>query len=336
MKSFPRVPTIAAVTFGLALFASRPVARADEAGAAGAAEGLRIHSPAEVLERYCSRDSEDRLWLELPGGVRFELITTTSDPAIANPGDGAFHPFDESEVRAAMAGVRYPLAAIRADVFILPYPRRAGLESAAGPELIMLSPGVRRLTTAQQHAEFVHELGHVVQYALMPDSDEPRWNDYRRLRGIEDRTVYSASSVHANRPHEIFAEDFRALFGSELARYSGTIENPNLTPPTRVGGLERFLLELSGIWPTASRLAAYPNPSRGATRFTRSGGDAAPLDVFDAAGRRVATLEPTRKQGGIEWAWGGLDGAGRAVGTGVLFARVRGESAPPARLSILR
>jgi hypothetical protein len=336
MKSFPnRVVTALAVASGIAFLPSRPDALADVANAAASTDGIEVHGAAEVLERFCARDSEGRLWLELPGGMRFELITSTQDPAIANPGDGAFHPFEENEVHAALEGVQYPLAAIRADVFILPYPRRGGLESAAGPGLIMLAPGVRRLSSAQQHAEFVHELGHVVQYALMPDSDEQRWNAYRSLRGIEDRTLYSASNVHANRPHEIFAEDFRALFGDQLARYSG-IENPHLTPPTRVRGLARFLLELTGIWPAASRLAAYPNPTHGPLRFTRSGGDAVPLDVFDAAGRRVVTLEPMRTQGGVEWSWGGLDGSGRAVGKGVLFARVRGESEPAARVSVLR
>jgi hypothetical protein len=38
---------------------------------------------------------------------------------------------------------------------------------------------------------------------------------------------------HAQRPREIFAEDFRYLFGSDEAVFSGGIENDELSPPTR-------------------------------------------------------------------------------------------------------
>ena len=127
-------------------------------------------------------------------------------------------------MRAALAAVRFPLGAVSAEVFLLPYPRRTQLESAAGPGLILLAPGVRALSRAHQHAEFVHELGHVVQYALMPDGDA-RWSDYLELRAIDDASRFSATGSHAYRPHEIFAEDFRALFGDADATYSGTIEN---------------------------------------------------------------------------------------------------------------
>ena len=155
--------------------ASGGAARANELLAGGEASGLVIHDAGETLQRYCSRDSRGRLWFGLPGGTRYELVTSTADPAIANPGDGAFHTFDAAEVRAALADVSYPLDRIRADVFILPYPRRRGLESAAGPQVILLAPGVRPLSRAQQHAELAHELGHVVQYALMPDPDGAAW-----------------------------------------------------------------------------------------------------------------------------------------------------------------
>src|SRR5258707_5060384 len=132
------------------------------------------------------------------------------------PGDGAFQAFDPAEVNAAMADVRFPLREVSAEVFILPYPRRASLESAAGPGLILLSPGVRMLSREHQHSEFVHELGHVVQYALLPDADGSGWAQYARMRGLEPG-VNSASAPHANRPHEIWAEDFRALFGGAAA-----------------------------------------------------------------------------------------------------------------------
>jgi hypothetical protein len=268
--------------------------------------------------------------------VRFELVTSTSDPAIANPGDGAFHPFDLAEVRAALAGVRYPLGAIRADVFILPYPRRGSLESAAGPQVLLLSPGVRPLAREHQHAEFVHELGHVVQYQLMPDSDVQAWNAYRRMRGIEDVVRYAASSVHADRPHEIFAEDFRALFGGALANYSGSIENAALAAPTAVADLEPLLRSLADATTTSAGLRAAPNPARGPLRFTRAAETAAPLDLFDLSGRRVASLPAFAHAGVTEWMWDGRDVAGRTLGPGVLFARVREANAATVRVTRVR
>ena len=117
----------------------------------------------------------------------------------------------------------YPLDGVAADVFILPYPRRAGLTSAAGPGLILLSPGVYALPREQQHAEFVHELGHVVQYARLPDADaDVVETATAALRGITDvGRLLAPTPAHADRPHEIFAEDFRALFGGALATSTG-------------------------------------------------------------------------------------------------------------------
>jgi len=316
------------------LFAPLPsvCSRADEIDAAGTAQRLVIHDAASTLRDYCSTDSSGRMWLSLPDGRRFELVTSTADPSIVNPGDGSFHPFESAEVMAALGELRFPAPGIGADVFLLPYPRRGQLESAAGKELILLSPGVRPLSREHQHAEFIHEFGHVVQYSLMPDGDE-RWTTYRRIREIEDPR-FSPTSPHADRPHEIFAEDFRALFGGPLATYSGTIENSSLTPPANVPGLENFMLGLAGVDHTLS-ISASPNPTRGALRFTLASATAAPLDVFDAAGRRVATLAPRPVWSGIEWSFDGTDVTGRAIEPGVLFARPRGMPGAAVRVVVL-
>jgi hypothetical protein len=290
--------------------------------------GLTIHGPEETLRDFCVEQS-GALWLVLPSGARYELVTSTSDPAIANPGDGSFHPFDEPTVHAALASLRAPFAPVRAEVFLLPYPRRVALESAAGPGLILLSPGVRPLSIEHQHAEFAHELGHVVHYSRMPDADVAAWSRYRELRGIADGTIYNASAMHANRPHEIFAEDFRALIGGALANYSGTIENAALTPPAAVAGLEEFMEAIAGASGLASGLPleCYPNPSRETVSFARSGGDAEALEVYDVGGRRVATLAPVAMGGLVTWRWDGSGAAGSPVGAGVFFARTRTSAA---------
>lgn len=312
-----------------AVLAGLPLeARANEIAAQGVPTSQRIvvHDAAETLRDWCRTDEQGVLWLELPGGARYELVTSVFDPAIANHGDGSFHPFEAAEVEAAIAAVSYPLDEVAADVFILPYPRRAGLASAAGTGLILLSPGVYALPRTQQHAEAVHELGHVVQRADLPDADTESWRNYRGLRGIGDPAVYSADADHADRPHEIFAEDFRALFGGALATSTGTIENASLPLPGEVPGLEDFILSLAGS-PLAVTLGAAPNPSRGAVVFSRAGSPAVALDLFDLAGRRLASLRPVASGDGQRWSWDGRDGAGRRVEPGVVFARARDGSA---------
>ncbi len=299
-------------------------AHGSELPACGDASGFNIHGPQETLRDYCVAE-EGRLWLVLPGGARYELVTSTSDPAIANAGDGDFLPFDETQVRAALAVASYPMTGVSADVFLLPYPRRLGLDSAAGPRLILLSPGVRPLTVEHQHAEFIHELGHVVQYARMPDAAADAWTRYRELRGIADASVYHASAPHADRPHEIFAEDFRALFGGALANYSGSIENATLAAPSNITGLSDFIRDLAGAPdPRAGRaLACFPNPSSEAVSFARGGAAAAALDLYDLAGRRVATLQPVAVAGAVTWRWDGRDLTGARADAGVFFARTR-------------
>jgi hypothetical protein len=186
----------------------------------------------------------------------------------------------------------------------------------------------------QQHAETAHELGHVVQYALMPDVDRERWNAYRELRGIEDEQVFWSGATHSNRPHEIFAEDFRALFGGAEANYSGTIENAEIVHPARIDGLDGFMLSLAGERRSVA-LHAWPNPSRGGVYFGRAGTAPSKLDLFDAQGRRIATLAPDPGAAGAQWVWDGRDASGHRVQPGVLFARARDPRSRAIRVTLL-
>ncbi|HKQ57245.1 MAG TPA: FlgD immunoglobulin-like domain containing protein [Candidatus Eisenbacteria bacterium] len=330
----------APVLFGMALLAlacaSGTPVRDAMAEDAAFVSGLVIHGAEETLRDFCVQE-DGALWLVLPDGARHELVTSTKDPVIANPGDGSFHAFDEREVRAALAALRHPLGTVRAEVFLLPYPRRAGLESAAAPQLILLSPGTRPLSVEHQHAEFVHELGHVVQYARMPESEIGQWEHYRELRGITDASVYNASAAHAYRPREIFAEDFRALFGGARANYSGTVENAALAPPATVAGLEDFMRSVAAEEGVVIEMAlhCFPNPSSGTVIFARPGSTAAALDVFDASGRRVATMSPSTTTGSVTWRWDGRDLQGHSVGAGMFFARTR-TGGPSLRVSRVR
>lgn len=309
------------VVLGLACMVS--VTRSDEVSARVSALGLVVHGADETLASFC-HEEEGALWLTLPGGARFELVTSTAE--LPNPGDGVFHAFDETVVRRAVAAVRFPMDRVAAEIFILPYPRRESLRSAAGPELILLSPGVAPLSAEQQHATVVHELGHVIQYRFMPDGDLDLWSRYRALRGITDALRFCAEAPHADRPHEIFAEDFRVLFGDALANYSGTIENPSLVAPQRVPGLDAFIASLQGTNVAGGSLRGFPNPTRGALSFRRGGDQASPIDLFDVSGRRVASVTPTPLASGWQWRWDGRDEQGAAPASGMYFARERGAA----------
>lgn len=313
-------------------------ADANELGAQGGqSAGFVIHDAAQVERDFC-RWEDGRLYLLLPGGARYELVASTTDPAITNVGDGSFHAFDAAEIRSTLQSVRFPLEHIAADIYVLPYPRRVGLESAAGPGLILLSPGVRPLSAEHQHAELTHELGHLIHYALMPDTDTQAWQEYRAVRGIVDEVTYSADAAHANRPHEIFAEDFRALFGDALATYAGTIENNDLVAPRLVAGLSRFISDLAQQTLAAPLrvVAGDSRASRGSVRFGRGGTQVVALDVFDVTGRRLASLSPIMSANGIEWAWDGRDAHGRAVQSAVVFARARDGQGGTARVTRLQ
>ena len=119
MRHDSLVPPALAVLAAIGFATPRPAA-ANEVSARGTARAIAIHSATETLRDDCFRDAQGRLWFQLPGGARFELVTSTSDPAVTNPGDGSFHPFDESEIRAALASVRFPLTSIAADIYVLP------------------------------------------------------------------------------------------------------------------------------------------------------------------------------------------------------------------------
>jgi hypothetical protein len=327
--------TIALPALVVLLPAAQPAAASELRASATHVAGIVVHDAGETLRDFC-RSEGGHVYLELPDGSEWELVTSPTDPEITNPGDGMFHAFEPAEVGAAMEQVSYPLRGISAEVFILPYPRRESLESAAGPGLILLSPGVRPLSPEHQQSEFVHELGHVVQYALLPDADVGGWAEYARMRGLQPG-VNNASAPHADRPHEIWAEDFRALFGGPLANSAGTIENADLPYPTQVAGLDRFMASVAAnaATPGSARLEVVPL-AHGAVSFSRFGTGAAVLDVYDTAGRRLASVPPTIGENGVSWSWDGTDRSGRPLRGAVVFARVRDGQGGAVRVALVR
>lgn len=78
------------------------------------------------------------------------------------------------------------------------------------------------------------------------------------------------------------------------------------------------------------RLAASPNPARGAMRFALTVPSAghAELAVYDLSGRRVATLlDGDERAGSRDVTWSGRDASGRELPAGVYLARLRTSTA---------
>ncbi len=287
-----------------------------------------IHRPEDLLASSIVRNgSAARLVVD--SGLQYDLVTSAGDPVLPNHGDGAFHPMSVEAVAAAIGAIRLTNADLQVEVFVLPYPRRSILDSSAREGMVFLSPGVREVSDYAVHFTITHEVGHVYQYRWMSDRDAPLWHDYATRRGIADTRTYAAAGVHKNRPHEIFAEDFRYLFGGTRANYSGSIENEDLALPGDVEGLEAFVRGLCEMRATGvvARLTAAPNPFNPSTEI-RVDFEAAPalpatVRVFDAQGREVRHLyAQTPGSRLLRLAWDGRAETGTPVASGVYFARL--------------
>ena len=287
-----------------------------------------VYPPEYVLENLTQRRGDETV-LVIDDEVQYRLITKVSDPLIGNKGDGSFHPMSVAAVLEALHSIRLQDAGLQLRVFVLPYPRRDQLDSSARQGMILLSPGVLEISDYAVHFTVAHEVGHLYQYQWMPDQDRRGWERYAALRGIQDRDVYNSGGVHKDRPHEIFAEDFRYLFGGEMATYSGGIENDDLPLPSQVGGLEPFLRDLSEprrVAVPAVELMPIPNPFNPSTEVhVQFDQDPGPgrlrVRVVDARGREVRQLfDGTATSRQMRLPWDGKRTGGEPVASGVYFA----------------
>ena len=287
-----------------------------------------IHRPEDLLVSHVTR-SGGVAQLVVNERIRYELVSDVDDPIIANRGDGRFHPMSVDAVAAALAAIRIDDAELRVEVFVLPLPRRKVLDSSARDGMIFLTPGTRPVSEYAVHFTVTHEIGHVFQYRWMPDRDSAAWSRYARMRGIEDAAIYHAGAMHRDRPHEIFAEDFRYLFGGAQANYSGSIENDILPLPDRIAGLDLFLASLHVPTPRTpvAVVSSAPNPFNPSTevRVDLSAPAAEPMQlrVFDSQGREVRRLfDGTTAERQLRVAWDGRTSSGAAAPSGVYFAQL--------------
>jgi hypothetical protein len=240
---------------------------------------------------------------------------------------GPYSPMPWQEVAEALGKISYPFEKTEASVVILPVPRREVLESSAEGGVVFLSPGSRDWPREHVHYTVAHEMGHVLHNALMPDSRLDLWREYAALRGLDFEAARAAQD-HAYRLHEIFAEDFRVLFGSELARCGSGVENHDLSTPDAVPGLREFFLALPDRADAGVAINASPNPFSTYLVITaRSADRALGIDevvIYDVRGRAITALKPAETGG--EVTWDGRSDDGRLAAPGLYFLALRAGS----------
>lgn len=299
----------------------------------------------EVLSAHTEALPTGELAFREASGAKVRLITTIDDPEILNRGDGGFHPADPAVVLRALEEIpREFLDPLRVQIFILPYPRSGRLSSSADGIAIYLSPGVRAYEPSQVAFLVTHEIGHCVHRYFMPDSDVAAWERWAALRGVSDASRFHADAGHADRPHEIFAEDFRVLFGGAESRVDGGIENADIAAPQAVPGLLSFYQDLAGIHPAAlvSAIRLGPNPVRPGQTLVLRMPDTTVSTVegtlVDISGRVVTRLSFSPSGTG---AWttvlGSQSESGEAVASGAYWLRLGGDAAArPVAVRVIR
>lgn len=285
--------------------------------------------------------------IPLDDGRYLCVVTDIDDPSISNKGDGSFHPFSEERIIEVLESISHPNLDIDVQIYILPYPRRNLLVSSTSGRAVFLSPHVLEIHPVVCAYIVSHEIGHVFHNAYLPD-DSPLWGRYRQIRTITDTWKYSATSAHAYRPAEIFAEDFRVLFGSVEATFGGRVENPELPSPLVVAGLKEFFTGLGGT-PVASgpkvRATSYPNPFNPDTEIRINipneiliARENVTVRIYDVRGALVTEIYsdvPTGENLFVHW--DGRDQRGNSVASANYFALIEaGRTRTTLKLILLK
>ncbi|GEM_PF-1084123 len=301
--------------------------------------------PASYLEsRTIYNQSGGRI--DMGDGRYMDVITNIEDPAIYNKGDGSFHPFDMNLVLGALGGIDLPGVKLDITVYLLPYPRKNILMSSSSSTEMFLSPHVMEVTGESASYIVAHETGHVFQYMYMPWASVLRWADYKNLRGISDETVFSSVSSHAYRPGEIFAEDFRVLFGGKQAASGGQVENPELPSPLYVAGLKDFFIDLAASPVAMLEIAGvsnYPNPFNPQTRVNVAlspdfigRGEKVSVRIYDARGALIKELYSGLPDGSnVNVPWDGTNSRGEMVASSTYLCVVKAGRATATRKMML-
>jgi hypothetical protein len=298
---------------------------------------VTVYTPEGILSEMTVRDDAGNLVFYPEGGGLYYLIEDIDDPVIANKGSGEFLPVSEEYIVDALRDIEVPGSVLdmHVDIYILPLPRLFFISSSSSGCRIFMSPGVWEVPASTAAAIAAHEFGHCYQRRYLPEEDVGGWDSYLAIRGLTDEVLFNETGARMYRPSEIFAEDFRLLFGGELASVQGTAENPEIALPADVPGLASFMASLSGGLPAEqpdetfiASAGNYPNPFNPVTtiRATFNGpasGRDVTVSIYAADGSLVRDLGSSSVEGEtFEKEWDGLTGTGARASSGIYFYRI--------------
>jgi hypothetical protein len=301
---------------------------------------------SELLESRLKWQGNDAV-IPLDDGRILRVITDINDPLIYNKGDGEFHPFPEDRVLEILEGISHDNLDLDLTVYILPFPRTNLLVSSTVGNTVFLSPHVRGIDPVVCAYIVAHELGHVFHNAYMPDGSA-LWDIYKSIRKITDEYVFYANASHPYRPKEIFAEDFRVLFGGVDAAFGGRIENPELPSPLSVVGLEEFIAGIGGpavVSRSTVRVSSYPNPFNPETEISVvipdeivRARERVTVRIYDVRGALVKELYSAFPLGeNLFVRWDGRDQNGNGVASAHYFALIEaGQARATLKLVLLK
>lgn len=167
-----------------------------------------------------------------------------------------YYPIPLELAQEVINDIKFPLKWLDIPLFLLPFRLMVydkgwtGLEynGRAYPSHIVYGARKEKPTKESIGALIVHEIGHALCYKFVDPCyvdfrETPKFKEYRRLRGIPDHWT-DKSHFWSRRPSEVWAEDFRYLFGPDYARqeeflHYGSVE---LDPPGEEIG--EFMLSL--------------------------------------------------------------------------------------------
>lgn len=239
--------------------------------------------------------------------------------------DNRFVSFDRDVVVEALAAMHGFDLDLNVNVYLLPATPAHVASSYASGNDIFLAPGLGVINASTQAYIVTHEMGHVLTNVYM-DNSSTRWDAYMQLRGLTNE-LNGPNARHADRAREIVAEDFRFLFGGDLATSTGSIENHDLELPTRVDGLEdlmlSFLSEKAMPVSTVASAMAYPNPCNPRTTIELALPAGAQvngsvrLSIYNVRGALLRTIDGGQINGSsVSIVWNGDNSQGQGVASG--------------------
>jgi len=167
-----------------------------------------------------------------------------------------YYPIPLELAQEVINDIKFPLKWLGIPLFLLPFRLMVydkgwtGLEynGRAYPTHIVYGARKEKPTKESIGALIVHEIGHALCYKFVDPCyvdfrETSKFEEYRRLRGIPDHWT-DKSHFWSRRPSEVWAEDFRYLFGPDYARqeeflHYGSVE---LDPPKEE--IREFMLSL--------------------------------------------------------------------------------------------